>query len=198
MVGHTFMYNPAVEELRRLVRSGMLGRIYYVDAVRTNLGLFQRDINVIWDLAPHDLSILNYVLDAAPLRVSAHGASYVRSGIQDVAHINLRYPNNILAHVQVSWLSPSKIRRFTIVGDRQMAVYDDVEATEKIRIYNRGVEMPAHTSTFGEFQMSYRYGDIVIPLSHISTGRSRSPSRLVTSPRPSVKGRRHAVMRAMG
>jgi predicted dehydrogenase len=166
MVGHTFMYNPAVEELRRLVQSGTLGHIYYVDAIRANLGLFQKDINVIWDLAPHDLSILNYVLGAAPLRVSAHGASYVRPGIQDVAHINLHYPDNILAHVQVSWLSPSKIRRFTIVGDRQMAVYDDVEATEKIRIFNRGIDMPDHTSTFGEFQMSYRYGDIVIPHIH--------------------------------
>ena len=166
MVGHTFLYNPAVEELRRLVQSGALGRIYYVDAVRANLGLFQKDINVIWDLAPHDLSILNYILGAPPLRLSAHGASYVRPGIQDVAHITLDYPDNVLAHIQVSWLSPSKIRRFTVVGDQQMAVYDDVEATEKIRIFNRGIDVPDHTATFGEFQMSYRYGDIVSPHIH--------------------------------
>jgi predicted dehydrogenase len=166
MVGHTFLYNPAVEELRRLVQSGALGRIYYVDAVRANLGLFQKDINVIWDLAPHDLSILNYILGASPLRLSAHGASYVRPGIHDVAHITLDYPDNVLAHIQVSWLSPSKIRRFTVVGDQQMAVYDDVEATEKIRIFNRGIDVPDHTATFGEFQMSYRYGNIVSPHIH--------------------------------
>jgi predicted dehydrogenase len=166
MVGHTFLYNPAVEKLRQLVQDGALGRIYYIDAVRANLGLFQSNINVIWDLAPHDLSILNYVLGACPLRVSAHGAAYVRPGIQDVAHLTLEYPERVLAHVQVSWLSPSKIRRFTVVGDREMAVYDDVEATEKIRIFNRGVDAPDHTATFGEFQMSYRYGDIVSPHIH--------------------------------
>ncbi len=166
MVGHTFLYNPAVEQLRQLVQGGALGSIFYVDAVRANLGLFQSNINVIWDLAPHDLSILNYVLGMTPARVSAHGASHVRPGIEDVAHLTLDYPGGVLAHVQVSWLSPSKVRRFTVVGDRQMAVYDDVEATEKIRIFNRGVDAPDHTSTFGEFQMSYRYGDIVSPHIH--------------------------------
>jgi predicted dehydrogenase len=166
MVGHTYLYNPAVEKLRQLVGEGALGNIYYVDAVRANLGLFQSNFNVIWDLAPHDLSILNYILGASPLRVSAHGAAYLRGGIQDVAHLTLEYPRCVLAHVQVSWLSPSKIRRFTVVGDRQMAVYDDVEATEKIRIFNRGVDAPDHTATFGEFQMSYRYGDIVSPHIH--------------------------------
>lgn len=163
MVGHTFMYNPAVAVLRRLVQDGTLGRVLSVDAVRANLGIFQQDINVVWDLAPHDLSILSYILGTSPLRVSAHGASSVRPGIADVAHLILRYPEDVLAHVQVSWLSPSKIRRFVVVGDQQMAVYDDVEATEKIRIYNRGVDVPDHTSTFDEFQMSYRYGDIVSP-----------------------------------
>lgn len=163
MVGHTFMYNPAVEELRRLVQDGALGSLYYVDAVRVNLGLFQRDINVMWDLAPHDLSILGYVLGMHPEAVSAHGGAYVRQNIHDVVYMTLRYPTGLLAHIQVSWLNPSKVRRFTVVGDRQMAVYDDVEATEKIRVFNRGVEAPDHTSTFGEFQLSYRYGDIVSP-----------------------------------
>jgi predicted dehydrogenase len=163
MVGHTFLYNPAVEHLRQLVQSGALGAIHYIDAVRANLGLFQRDINVIWDLAPHDLSILNYLLGASPRRVSAHGAAHLRKGIHDIAHLTLEYPQDVLAHVEVSWLSPSKVRRVTVVGDRQMAVYDDVEATEKIRIFNRGVDVPDHTATFGEFQMSYRYGEIVSP-----------------------------------
>lgn len=166
MVGHTFMYNPAVEELRRRVQSGSLGRVYHVDAIRVNLGLFQPDINVLWDLAPHDLSILNYILGAEPIEVSAQGAAFVRPGVHDVAHLMLRYPDGVLAHVQVSWLYPSKVRRITIVGDQQMAVYDDVESNEKIRIYNRGVDVPDYTSTYGEFQLSYRYGDIVSPHIH--------------------------------
>ncbi|HLZ25464.1 MAG TPA: Gfo/Idh/MocA family oxidoreductase [Ktedonobacterales bacterium] len=163
MVGHTFMYNPAVEELRRLVQSGALGRVYYADSTRANLGIFQNDINVIWDLAPHDLSILSYVLGVSPRRVSAHGGSYVRPDVVDVAHIVLRYPDDMMAHIHVSWLSPSKVRRFTIVGDKQMVVYDDVDSNEKIRVFNRGVDAPDHTVTFGEFQLSYRYGDIVSP-----------------------------------
>jgi predicted dehydrogenase len=168
MVGHTFMYNPAVEELRRLVQDGALGNLYYIDAVRVNLGLFQRDINVMWDLAPHDLSILGYVLGMHPVSVSAHGGAYVRNNIHDIVYLTLRYPTGLLAHIQVSWLNPSKVRRFTVVGDRQMVVYDDVEATEKIRVFNRGVDAPGHTSTFGEFQLSYRYGDIVSPHIHWS------------------------------
>jgi predicted dehydrogenase len=168
MVGHTYMYSPAVEELRRLVQSGSLGRVYYVDAVRANLGIFQKDINVVWDLAPHDISILGYIFGTAPLQVSAHGGAYVQHRVNDVAQLTLHYPNDMLALIHVSWLSPSKIRRFTIVGDRQMVVYDDVETTDKIRVYNRGIQVPDHTSTFGEFQLSYRYGDIVSPYLHWS------------------------------
>lgn len=163
MVGHTFVYNPAVEELRRLVQSGELGRVYHIDAVRVNLGLFQPDINVLWDLAPHDLSILTYVLGMQPSSVRAEGEAFVRPGVHDVVHIMLRYPTGLLAHIQVSWLYPSKVRSLTVVGDKRMVVYDDVETTEKIRVFNRGVDAPDHTSTFGEFQLSYRYGDIVIP-----------------------------------
>lgn len=168
MVGHTFMYNPAVEELRRLVQSGMLGRVYYVDSIRASLGIFQKDINVIWDLAPHDLSILGHIFGASPVRVSAHGGACVRHEVNDVAQLTLQYPNGMLALIHVSWLSPSKIRRFTIVGDNQMVVYDDVDMNDKIRVYNRGVDMPNHTSTFGEFQLSYRYGDVVSPHLHWS------------------------------
>lgn len=166
MVGHTFMYNPAVEELRRIVTSEAFGRVYHVDAIRVNLGLFQPDINVLWDLAPHDLSILNYILGAEPVSVSVQGEAFVRPNIHDVAHVMMRYPNGALAHVHVSWLHPSKVRRITVVGEKQMAVYDDVEATEKVRIFNRGVDVPDYTSTFGEFQLSYRYGDIVSPHIH--------------------------------
>lgn len=163
MVGHTFLYNPAVEELRRLVQDGALGTVHYIDAVRVNLGLFQRDINVMWDLAPHDISILNYVLGMEPVAVSAQGGAYVRERVHDVVYLTLQYPGGVLANIHVSWLNPSKVRRFTIVGNKQMAVYDDVEATEKIRIFNRGVDAHPHSSTFGEWQLSYRYGDIVSP-----------------------------------
>lgn len=168
MVGHTFMYSSPVEELRRLVQSGALGNVYYVDAVRANLGIFQKDVNVIWDLAPHDISILGYIFDAWPLRVSAHGGAYVQRNVSDVAQLTLQYPNGMMALVHLSWLSPSKVRRFTIVGDHQMAVYDDVEALDKIRVYNRGIDVPDHTTTFGEFQLSYRYGDVVSPYLRLS------------------------------
>ncbi|HEV8194402.1 MAG TPA: Gfo/Idh/MocA family oxidoreductase [Ktedonobacterales bacterium] len=163
MVGHTFVYNPAVDKLRQIMQSGELGQLYYIDAIRVNLGLFQRDINVMWDLAPHDLSILDYLLDMRPQSVSAHGSAFIRQGIHDVVYMTLRYPSGLLAHIHLSWLNPSKVRRFTVVGEDKMVVYDDVEATEKVRIYNRGVDAPGHTSTFGEFQLSYRYGEIVSP-----------------------------------
>jgi predicted dehydrogenase len=163
MVGHTFEYNPAVEELRRLVQSYALGNILYVDAARLNLGLFQPDINVVWDLAPHDISILHYILGMEPVAVSARGKSYVRPGVEDVAYVELIFPQDIVANVHVSWLEPCKVRRLTIVGDKKMIVYNDVSNDEKIRIYDKGVTRPVQTATFGEFQLSYRYGDIVSP-----------------------------------
>lgn len=163
MVGHTFLYNPAVRVLHELVQRGELGEIYYAHAQRLNLGLFQRDINVIWDLAPHDISILMYVLGMDPVAVSTHGSACVQPGIEDVAYLNIVFPERVQAQVHVSWLDPNKVRRTTIVGSKKMAVYDDVEMLEKIRIYDKGVEAPPHTATFGEFQLSYRYGDITIP-----------------------------------
>jgi predicted dehydrogenase len=168
MVGHTFVYSSPMEELRRLIQSGALGNVYYVNAVRANLGIFQKDVNVIWDLAPHDISILGYIFGAWPLRVSAHSGAYVQRDVSDVAHLTLQYSNGMMALIHLSWLSPSKVRRFTIVGDRQMAVYDDVEPLDKIRVYNRGIDVPNHTTTFGEFQLSYRYGDVVSPYLRLS------------------------------
>ena len=163
MVGHTFLYNPAVRALRELVQNGDLGDIFYVYCQRLNLGLFQRDINVMWDLAPHDISILMYVLGQDPIAVGATATSYVRSGIEDVAYIQLAFPNRVHAAVHVSWLDPNKVRRITVVGSKKMAVYDDVESLEKIRVYDKGVDPPPLTASFGEFQLSYRYGDILIP-----------------------------------
>jgi predicted dehydrogenase len=173
MVGHTFLYNPAVRALRDLVQLGQLGEIYYAYCQRLNLGLFQRDINVIWDLAPHDVSILMYVLGAQPIAVSARGGAYVQQGIEDVAYLELAFPDRVRTQIHVSWLDPNKVRRTTIVGSRKMAVYDDVEMLEKIRIYDKGVQAPPPTDTFGEFQLSYRYGEITIP--HLS---STEPLRL--------------------
>ncbi|MDD3827659.1 MAG: Gfo/Idh/MocA family oxidoreductase [Anaerolineae bacterium] len=163
MVGHTFEYNPAVRELRRIISSGELGKIHYLDAVRVNLGLFQPDLNVLWDLAPHDISILNYILGKEPLKVSAQGAECVVPGKHDIAYLNLEFEDNVLAHVRVSWLDPSKVRRITVVGSKKMVVYDDVEPVEKLKIYDKGVETPSYADTYHEFQFSYRHGDVVSP-----------------------------------
>lgn len=163
LVDHTFQYSPAVEKVKEIVRGGDLGDVYYVSMSRLNLGLFQKDINVVWDLAPHDVSILNYVLETLPDTVSAQGNSNILPGIEDVAMVTLNYPENVIAYLHVSWLDPSKIRRSTFVGSKKMLVYDDVEPLEKIKIYDKGVDGPRHYDTFGEFQFSYRYGDIYTP-----------------------------------
>lgn len=162
MVGDVFLYNPAVRELRRLVQEGELGRIYYADAARLNLGLFQPQANVVWDLAPHDIAILMYVLGKAPQMVSARGSSYVQSGVHDVCYLELLFSGGATAHVHVSWLDPDRVRRLTLVGDRRMAVYNDVSTGAKLRVYDSGVEYPT-TDNYGEFELAYRHGQIVIP-----------------------------------
>lgn len=163
LVGHTFVYTAAVNKMKELVNSGELGDVYYISTSRLNLGLFQEDINVIWDLAPHDISIMNYVLDSSPVSVASCGYSYIQPGIEDVAFVTLRYPGSVMANIHVSWLNPNKIRKTTVVGSKKMLVYDDVSSLEKIRIYDKGVDVVPHYDTFGEFQLSYRYGDIDIP-----------------------------------
>jgi len=163
MVGHTFLYTAAVNKIKDLIKSGELGDIFYVNTTRVNLGIFQEDINVLWDLAPHDVSILNYILDSSPEKVAAHGKSYIRGKVEDIAFMHLAYPHSIVAHVHVSWLNPNKIRETTVVGSKKMLVYDDVSPLEKIRIYDKGVTVMPHYDTFGEFQLSYRFGDIFIP-----------------------------------
>jgi predicted dehydrogenase len=163
MVGHTFEYNAAVHTLKNLIDSGELGQIYYVDAARLNLGLFQRDLNVLWDLAPHDISILMYILGCVPISVNAQGTSFVYEGVHSVVYMNMLFPDNIMAHIHVSWLDPCKVRRITVVGSKKMVVYNDIESLEKIKIYDKGVEKPPYTNTFADFQFSYRYGDVTIP-----------------------------------
>lgn len=163
MVGHTFEYNPAVEYLKQLIVNGTLGQIYYINATRVNLGIFQQDINVVWDLAPHDISILLFLLEMMPETVSARGGAYVQAGIHDVAYVTLNFPNGVLADIRVSWLDPQKQRQITVVGSRKMVVYDDVDPNEKIRIFDKGVEVPPYSDTMEEFRLSYRYGDIITP-----------------------------------
>jgi predicted dehydrogenase len=163
MVGHTFEYNPAVRALKEMIESGELGDVYYIDMVRVNLGLFQADLNVLWDLAPHDISMLLYLLGENPISVNASGSASIFNGKHDTAHVHLLFPDEVQAHVHVSWLHPSKVRRVTVVGSKKMVVYDDVETLEKIKIYDKGVNAPPYTDSYGEFQCSYRYGNVVIP-----------------------------------
>jgi predicted dehydrogenase len=163
MVGHTFEYNSAVWKLRELVSSGELGELYYLDSARLNLGLCQSDVDVIFDLAPHDVSIINYVLNSTPSSVQAWGAKHAH-GLADVAYLRLDYADRgVSANVHVSWLDPCKVRRVTAVGSRKMAVYNDLASEERIRIHDKGVVTPAPDDMLGHAPMSYRYGDVVSP-----------------------------------
>jgi len=166
VVGHTFQYNPAVNAVRDLIACGELGQVYYISTTRVNLGLFQPDINVVWDLAPHDVSILLHVLGVDPCEVSAQGKSYVQKnrGIHEVAYLTLYFPNDVLANLHVSWLDPVKIRRVTVVGSKKMLVYDDIADT-KVILYDKGVEVPPYSDTMEEFHVSYRHGtETVMPI----------------------------------
>lgn len=166
MVGHTFLYNPAVIKVRELIQAGELGQIYYINCTRVNLGLLQPDINVMWDLAPHDLSILNFILEDEPMKASAIGSVYINgtSKLPEVIYLNLRYRNEVLANLRLSWLDPVKTRRITIVGSKRMLVYDDI-ADDKVVIYDKGVEVPPYSLTEEEFRASYRDGaGEVIPI----------------------------------
>jgi predicted dehydrogenase len=163
LVGHVYEYNPAVERMRELIGSRSLGDPYYVQCTRTNLGPIREDVNALWDLAPHDVSVLLYLLGAAPSSVSATGASFFHNGRHDVVFGTLTFPRGVLGHVQVSWLNPRKVREITVVGASRMMVFDDLNPLEPIRVYDRGLsEIPSYR-TFGEFQLTPRFGDISIP-----------------------------------
>jgi predicted dehydrogenase len=162
-VGHTFEYNAAVWKLRDLVDSGDLGNVHYIDSARLNLGLYQADVNVIWDLAPHDVSICNYVLGSKPSRVEAWGCRHAHSFLEDVANIRLTYDDpNVTANIRVSWLDPCKVRRTTVVGSTKMAVYNDMSPDERIRVYDKGV-VAADPPALASMPMTYRVGDIQSP-----------------------------------
>jgi len=163
MVGHTYEYHPAVDFLREMVSSGELGDIYSIDAERLNLGLYRPDVNVLWDLAPHDISIMLTILDADPVAVSARGTHHVDTGVCDIAYLEILFSNGTMGHVHVSWLHPRKIREITIVGSKKMAVYDDVSESEKIHIYDKGLASASNNNGFSTWTPDYRYGDVVIP-----------------------------------
>ena len=164
VVGHTFEYNPAVRQLRDIIRSGELGRVLYVDSARLSLGLYRRDVNVIWDLAPHDISIVSYLLDEMPVAASVWANRNIGPWREDVAYLKLDFPSTH-AFVHVSWLNPRKVRRTTVVGDRRMAVYDDMSDNERIRIFDIGVDPGTIDDPHmaHEMPVSYRTGDIISP-----------------------------------
>jgi predicted dehydrogenase len=166
MPGHTFLYSPPVTMIRDLIESGELGDIYFISTSRVNLGLHQPDVSVAWDLAPHDFSILRHWLGETPTYVNALSRDCIVPGTPDVAFINLEFPSGTIAHVELAWLAPSKLRRTAIVGSRKMVVYDDT-SNEPVRIFDSGV-MLKNPETFGEYRLSYRTGDIVSPPVEVS------------------------------
>src|SRR6202043_3142298 len=163
MVGHTFLYSAPVRKITEIVRAGDIGEIRYINSRRLNLGLFQKDINVAWDLAPHDISIILHVLGEFPVSVNCQGNAHVTPQVEDVTNMSLMFRNKRFATIQSSWLEPRKVREMTIVGTRRMIVYDDLKNREKIQIYDVRVERPPHYDTFAEFHYSYHYGDSYIP-----------------------------------
>lgn len=163
MIGHTFLYSAPVRKIFDIIQAGDIGDIRYINSRRLNLGLFQNDINVAWDLAPHDISIILHILGEFPLTVNCQGNAHVTPNIEDVTNMSLTFRQKRFATIQSSWLEPRKVREMTIVGTRRMIVYDDLQAHEKIKIYDVRVERPPHYDTFAEFHYSYHYGDSYIP-----------------------------------
>lgn len=163
MVGHTFLYSSPVRKIKEIVDAGEIGELCYLSSRRLNLGLFQKDINVMWDLAPHDLSIILYIMNDHPLSVNCQGNANVTVGVEDVVNLSLSFRNGRFATIQNSWLDPRKVREITIVGTKRMIVYDDLQPLEKIKIYDARVDRPPYYDTFAEFQYAYHYGDVHVP-----------------------------------
>ncbi len=163
MTGHTFLYSPAVRKIKEIVDNGDIGDIRYISARRLNLGLFQKDINVAWDLAPHDISIILHIMAELPVTINCRGSAHITSGIEDVTTMCLTFSRQRSAIIHSSWLDPRKIREMTIVGSKRMIVYDDVAQLEKLRIFDARVERPPHYDTFAEFHYAYHYGDMYAP-----------------------------------
>ncbi|MBU1122414.1 MAG: Gfo/Idh/MocA family oxidoreductase [Candidatus Omnitrophota bacterium] len=163
MVGHTFLYNTGIRKLREFIDNGELGKIYYINATRTHLGLIREDVNAVWDLTPHDVSIFNYLTGSLPVSVSAVGAAHLKKGREDVAFINLVYPDNIIANIHVSWADTNKERTIRLVGSNARAVFNDLDNLEKVKLYKKGISVSQNYDDFGEFQLLLRDGDIISP-----------------------------------
>lgn len=164
MVAHTFLYNSGIQKLREYVNSSSFGRVYYLHATRTNLGPIRHDVNAVWDLAPHDISIFNYLLDEQPQWASAIGSRALGNVREDVAFITLGYSNDIVGNIHVSWADPNKVREVVVVGSRQRLVFDDLNSLERVRVYEKGVSVgETHAGSFGEFKLLMRDGDIISP-----------------------------------
>lgn len=172
LVDHTFVYTPAVQKLKTLIEAHTLGDLYYYDSVRVNLGLFQHDINVLWDLAVHDLSIIDYLFPVLPCAVSATGIRHIPSEPENLAYLTLFFPHQLIAHVHVNWLAPVKVRRTLIGGSQKMIVFDDLEPTEKIKLYDRGVNIVTDQESVYNMLISYRTGDMYAP--HLETTEALS------------------------
>jgi predicted dehydrogenase len=162
LAGHLLVYHPAVERLRELVQTGELGKLFYLYGLRVNLGQVRKDENALWSFGPHDVSVALYLLGEQPVRVAAHGKSYLQPAIEDVVFLTMEFASGVLAHVQLSWLDPHKERKLTVVGAKKMVVFDDMEPREKLRIYDKGVDRPPEYGSFGE-SLAIREGDIFIP-----------------------------------
>ncbi|MCS7014105.1 MAG: Gfo/Idh/MocA family oxidoreductase [Chloroherpetonaceae bacterium] len=162
MVDHTFIYTGAVRKMKELIDKGVLGDFYYFDSVRINLGLFQHDVNVVWDLAPHDLSIMDYLIDKRPVSVSAIGSCHISNGLENIAYITVNFDNDVIAHFHVNWLAPVKIRTVLIGGTKSMIVFDDMENSEKVKVYDKGVEVKTKEGVY-ETLVQYRTGDMYAP-----------------------------------
>jgi predicted dehydrogenase len=163
LVDHVFLYSPAVRKLRELIVAGEIGDILFIDSVRINLGLFQHDVNVVWDLAPHDLSIIDYLVGRAPRSVVALGSSHVGNGLANLAYLHLDYGEGLLASVHVNWLSPVKVRHFMVGGSRRSIVYNDLDPSERVKVYDRGVDVARDPEGIRQVQVAYRSGDVLAP-----------------------------------
>jgi predicted dehydrogenase len=163
MVDHTFIYTGAVQKIHELVTSNQVGEIYYYDSVRVNLGLFQHDVNVIWDLAVHDLSIMDYVLPSVPNAVSATGMSHIPNEPENIAYLTLFFEGSLIAHIHINWLAPVKVRRTLISGSHKMIVYDDLESSEKLKVYDKGITVSDQPEQIYKMLISYRMGDMWAP-----------------------------------
>ena len=167
MVGHLLEYHPVVVKLKEMIKSGEFGKIYYIYSQRLNLGTVREDENALWNFAPHDISSILFLLGKDPVDISARGQSYLRNGVEDVVFFTLTFPDNSMASIQVSWLDPHKVRKLTIVGSNKMAVFDDLEANEKLKVYDKGAQFTSDYDTYAEY-IGLRFGDITIP--YIKTG----------------------------